>query len=211
MVATMRGALGEVDVPPAIRRTFERLVTHSGGAPASAYTLLGYRGTVFTAHAAWPRVVLISDKMWLDGSSEDDVAAVLAHEIAHLQLKHSRIAGCRALKFVDTETWTIADAVQAVLRIAKTEPLVAQAWGAMLRRFEFEADALALDILRNGNFDPGALARLLTRLADEHVESDRTAAGHSATHPALRERIAALQAAAVRAANQKPANSFAHR
>ncbi|HEU4621193.1 MAG TPA: M48 family metalloprotease [Burkholderiaceae bacterium] len=194
MVATLQAALGEVAVPESVKLIFARLTAANSAEPARDYKLLGYRGPAFTAHAAAPGVVLVSDRLWTEaGRSESDIAAVLAHELAHLQLAHSHIAGCRALKFVDSEEWDIGAAVQAVLKVAKKEPSVAQAWNTMQQRFEFEADALGLTFLRRAGYDPRALPRLLRRLSERSDSAERDAQTTASTHPALQRRIEAAE------------------
>lgn len=190
MAAALREALGTVDVPPAVSALYARLIVAAGlGAPRD-FMLVGVDGPAFAAHAAAPNVVLLSKAVWTDAASTDEIAAVLAHELSHLRARHAQIAGCRALRFVDDDRWDVGRALQAVLRVAKTEPAVASAWNAMLRRFEFEADAAALDVLRAADIDPRALLRLLARV---DAASHPAEGADDATHPSPRARIDALE------------------
>lgn len=194
MVATLQSALGEVAVPEHVQRIFARLVDASRSGAPREYRLLGYSGPTFTAHAAAPGHVLVSQRVWIDsGVEEADIAAVLAHELAHLKLLHAHAAGCRALKFVDDARWDLGAAVQAVLRVARQDRDVAKAWNAMHQRFELEADAHAVTVLRAAGYPPQALARLLRRLASQSDAQARGGDSATHTHPALAARIEAVE------------------
>jgi beta-barrel assembly-enhancing protease len=135
-------------------------------------------------------------------TSEDELAAVLAHEIAHVVRGHAlgsiqkgRWAGV-AKSALDT---TVA------LDAAQLGELTQVFGGAMddiidgvlvkgySRDTEFEADAVGLAILAHAGYDPQAGVRFLQTLEREQPSGS---GGFSATHPSARDRLAKLGPAA---------------
>jgi len=127
----------------------------------------------------------------------DELAAALAHEIAHVAARHGVerlerelrtglvVQGLYRLFFGGEPDWLAHRALE----------IGAALWTARhSRQDEQEADRLALAYLARAGFDPRALARLLRRLA---ADGDEPAAVEAwfATHPLTRDRLAAIDAA----------------
>ena len=133
--------------------------------------------------------------------SEDALAAVIAHEVAHIQLRHaaaviqnqrlvgdlSKTAGRaasiasrnlspeeRAVLFSDNVTLTI----NTLLR------------NGYSRTQEFEADSTAVSLLRAAGYDPSALRAVLRLL--ERIQTSRPG-GFNNTHPTPAARIDSLE------------------
>ena len=121
---------------------------------------------------------------------EADVAAVLAHEIGHVQAKH----GLRAI----TQNRWVSAALVTGLELAKADnpdkDELTQAFGGVVegvadvllvkgygRKLEREADRIAVAILKRVGYDPGALADVLTHLERSTKPGGR---GFGRTHPA---------------------------
>ncbi len=128
--------------------------------------------------------------------TEDSLAAVLAHEIAHIQAKHglqaikqSRITNAFTVIGVEsarhlggqklsqlTETFG-----QTISDISKT--LITKGYS---RTQEYEADAIAITLLNRVGYDPSAIVDLLTRIK-EQLQPGRPDFGK--THPGPDSRI----------------------
>ncbi len=127
--------------------------------------------------------------------NEDEMAAILAHEIAHVALSHGTGAVSRAKM---TAAWTTLGTEGArhlggseVRELARnygdivseiTETIVTTGYG---RNAERSADSLAVRILAEAGYSPGALAQVLDRMARQGGTQ-----GFWKTHPAPSDRAA---------------------
>jgi predicted Zn-dependent protease len=122
--------------------------------------------------------------------SEDELAAVLAHEIAHVQKGHV-MRPVEAAR--EQENLTSA-------MLAGTSPVVHAFFGKAVsagadfvldkgygKANELEADAFATSILSRAGYDPAALRAFLSRLTGAAAEG-----GFFQRHPPAAERVAAL-------------------
>ncbi|MDR2517316.1 MAG: M48 family metalloprotease [Spirochaetaceae bacterium] len=130
-------------------------------------------------------------------ASEDALAAVLAHEAAHIQLKHSikaiktsritqaLIATGSTAATVAAQRTNLADLTgifdESITDIVST--LVNNGYSS---EQEFEADALALRLLAGAGYDPAGLLEML-RALDANLGP--RSGGFGKTHPAPRDRI----------------------
>jgi predicted Zn-dependent protease len=125
--------------------------------------------------------------------TEDAVAAVLAHEIGHIQLKHGiqAIKKERVIEFwktVGTELGgekllenfggAIGDLTNMVINTGYSRP------------FEYAADDVSQTLLRRLGYDPNGLVEVLM-VMDEKLKPDD--AGFGKTHPAPKDRIDRVQ------------------
>ncbi len=128
---------------------------------------------------------------------EDELAAVMAHEIAHINARHvtERLSRLMGLQLA---TELIAIGVESRREdtqlgdILRTVSVV----GAVLwmpsysRQNEYEADRLGLLYMARAGYDPRAAPRIWRRVYEEGDRRDR--AHIFSTHPASRERYEAL-------------------
>lgn len=148
----------------------------------NAYAAPG--GYVFVTSAALERM-----------RDEAELAAVLAHEIAHIDQRHivgalnieatDSSAGLSQLMGGGTETTRVvfSQAVDQALDILFEQGL--------LPADELAADNQAVFMLTSAGYDPQALSRYLTRIRGERVEAIEEVQG---THPPFDQRLGALQA-----------------
>jgi Zn-dependent protease with chaperone function len=140
------------------------------------------------AFAAPGGVVVVFTGLLRTADSAEEVAGVLAHEIAHVELRHSlrqlvKVAGLRVLFSA-----VLGDYGQLA------------GWGAQLTELKFsrdaerEADARGLARLVEARIDPQGLPRFFTKLEKTEGAAASLPAVLS-THPATRERLEALGAA----------------
>jgi hypothetical protein len=128
--------------------------------------------------------------------SEDAMAAVIAHEIAHIQLRH----GLRAIKTNrGLEDWF----TQFTLSGAKTIA------GAINNGFsqtqEFDADITALALLAAAGYNPNGLIGMLREL--EKIQGG-IGGGFDTTHPSPASRLVNARIAAARYPQTKDTGSF---
>lgn len=124
--------------------------------------------------------------------NEDEVAAVLAHEMQHVVHRHATRAIFRAF------------ALQALVGLVfgDVTSLIAQVSGGLgalhyQRGDEDEADREGLRLLKDAGFDPSALPEMLESLEAATRDQARLPAWLT-SHPDIRERIAATRALADR-------------
>jgi len=134
--------------------------------------------------------------------NEDQLASVIAHEIAHVAARHTheRFSQQMLLQPVGMATsigvgTTIGGtgvympSVGGAVGSASGSGLTAITQSAFDREKEFEADHIGLMYMARAGYDPRESLRLLERL-EEHIaaQGGPTSAGWLATHPALPQR-----------------------
>lgn len=134
--------------------------------------------------------------------SEDELAAVLAHEVAHVLRGHA-LGNIKKSRLADVSSEALQAAGAATLspeQVAQLntlmEGLIEDTINAFFvkgysRDTEFEADKLAIEITAKAGYDPSAMTRYLTTLA---ASQDTGKGGFYATHPAASERKAKIEA-----------------
>ena len=140
--------------------------------------------------------ILISRGMLRCCRNEDELAAVLAHEVGHVQLEH----GLRAIKKSRwTSAFTILGAETAKNMGGKQlaelttafEGAITDVTGEMVnsgyaRTLEYEADAAAITIMNRIGYNPSGLANMLTEMG-RRLEKDTR--GFAKTHPDPKDRV----------------------
>jgi predicted Zn-dependent protease len=144
---------------------------------------------------------------------EDDLAAVLAHEVAHVAARHHQRAAIRRVAFLPLQiaaglgsalvgvlSPTLGGLVGGVGRLPETVAL-----SAYSREQEREADEVGQDLAAAAGFDPAALASVMDALSREETLNggDPDRVSFLASHPStpersrvIAERARGLQAAA---------------
>lgn len=127
--------------------------------------------------------------------SEDELAAVLAHEIAHVALKHgaSTIEGLRLTELLSQAAINAGLASKG--QVADFTAAFGDAIAALAKEiivsgysqaYEFQADNEARNIIAKACYDPQALAGLIGRLPEREASNS----GYVKTHP---ERVSRLE------------------
>jgi predicted Zn-dependent protease len=139
-------------------------------------------------------IIAITDEMITLSESVEEVLAVLAHEIGHVERRH-------ALRHVlqDSATAAIAatftsDAASLTLAVSGLPVLLAQT--KYSREFETEADEYGFAVLKRHGLSPEDFASLMQRLSANRDEKDERKWSFLSTHPVTDERIARARAAA---------------
>ena len=132
--------------------------------------------------------------------SEDAVAAVIAHEMAHIQLEHAvaAIKADRTKNAIGSTVSTASGFVDAFSGMSEKDKLLfdflAGSNVAVMNRLfetgypkeqEYKADELALRLLLNSGYDPNAMLELI----DKHHKENADNTGWEKTHPKPADRI----------------------
>lgn len=125
--------------------------------------------------------------------TEDAVAAVLAHEIGHIQLKHG-IQAIKQERFVEFGK-TIATEIGGGKLLESFGGAIGDFTNMIIntgysRSFEYAADDVAQTILRRLGYDPNGLVEVLM-LMEKNLKPDE--AGFAKTHPPPQDRIDEVQ------------------
>jgi len=142
--------------------------------------------------------IFVSRGLIAAAPSEDALAAVIAHELAHIQLRH--VAAILANERTVQELTAAAERAVSIAARNLTEQEQLTLFQASLtasintlfrdgysREQEFQADRTALQILASAGYDPAALVEML------QIINQRQGTGNlSRTHPAPGVRIANL-------------------
>ncbi|HTG00201.1 MAG TPA: M48 family metalloprotease [Nitrospirota bacterium] len=157
--------------------------------PFHDYYKLEFRASKsFGANAfAFPGgVIVITDDLVEFANSQEEVLAVLAHEIGHVELRHTvRSILQNSVVAVAAATVT-SDAASLSTAVAGLPVMVAQT--KYSRQFEASADEFAFKLLKQKNYSPAAFASLMERLAEKY-KGDEHAYAYISTHPLTEERV----------------------
>lgn len=128
--------------------------------------------------------------------SEDELAAILAHEISHIVLEHGTLAIKKASlgsvysdivsKAVEDMTDDEFNQLQAffVDSVLKTTQVFINT--GYSKKVEIEADQYTVYIMKKAGYDPRALNTILARMHEHFTDNNR---GFSKTHPKPFERV----------------------
>lgn len=168
-------------------------------------TFGGYRFLILdsdeiNAFAAPGGFIFITRGMLRLCRTEDELAAVLAHEIGHVQHEHglraiksSRLVTAFTVLAIETTRTLASDEVQQLTTAFEgsisdiTSTLMTSGYS---RRAEREADRAAVTIMRRVGYNPAALVRMLEEM-DQRLEPGGL--DFAATHPPPRNRIREIQ------------------
>ena len=193
-----RGWLKETDLESKkqiiFRRDFAVLIKDL---PFEAYYDLQFRSSRLfgpNAFALPGAVIIMTDEMVALAETEEELLAVLAHEIGHVEMRHATRSVLQNSVIGVVAVTVTGDAATLSGAVASLPMLVAQT--KYSREFESEADDFAFRLLRQKGYSANAFADLMERLS-EKSGLDGGAFPWISSHPVTSERIAqARQAAA---------------
>lgn len=130
--------------------------------------------------------IVVTDALVALAENDDEVLAVIGHEIGHVQRRHLLRQILRGSLLAVFMTWWTGDfgSTAVMLSTAFLET-------GYSRDFEREADDYAVQFLRANGLSPILLGHMLERLEASHKGS--AAPAYLSTHPSTRERIERLQ------------------
>ena len=146
-------------------------------------------------------LILVSRGLLRCCKNEDALAAVLAHEVGHVQLAHGvnaigksrwKSAGMTAVLEAGKNLagQQLADALNAFEDCINdiTDKILNAGYG---RKQEYQADKVAIDILKRVGYNPAGLKDMLEQM-DRLVKTEDKK-GFGKTHPAPKDRIAEIE------------------
>ncbi|MFN4236159.1 MAG: M48 family metalloprotease [Vogesella sp.] len=175
-------------------------------APQLQFNFFAVNDRSINAFALPGGVIGVHSGLLLSAQSEAEVAAVLAHEIAHVTQRHlARMQENQGR----SQLWLLAAVLAGALAGARSSNsdatfaainagvgLSASQQLAYSRDFEREADRLGMQYLAAAGFDPRAMPAFFQRLQQEQRHNDNNSFGFLRTHPLTGERISESQARA---------------
>lgn len=133
--------------------------------------------------------------------SVDELAAVLAHEIAHVRLQHNMQIMEKAKKANLTALATVLAAI--ILSTQDIEAANAMVYTGMAganqlmvnytRANEYEADRIGVDILKKSEFDPYAMSDFMQYMLDREAGDEISQIEYLRTHPVSANRLAEIR------------------
>jgi predicted Zn-dependent protease len=181
--------------------------------PISGWHFVIVDDDTVNAFAASGGFILVNKGLIKLAKSEDELAAVLAHEIAHTvrghaigSIKKARMAGVykemldSTVQLDEQQLGTLTKAFEG----AMDDMINSMVVKGYSRDTEFEADKVGIKILADAGYDPQAFIRLLQALEKKHGGGG---GGFSATHPSAKDRIAKLKAEAQKLGSREPPES----
>lgn len=133
--------------------------------------------------------IVMTDEMVALAGGDEELAAILAHEVGHVRERHGLRMALQAAGVAALVTGITGDAV-SISSLAPILPIVLLQSGYS-RRFEEEADAFALAQLRAARIPARRFADVLERLEAERAGQswNESSGGYLSTHPATKERV----------------------
>ncbi|MFK7957113.1 MAG: M48 family metallopeptidase [Lysobacterales bacterium] len=153
--------------------------------------------TVFDANAfALPGgTIVVTDQLVDMAESDDEVLAILAHEIGHIERRHTMRSLIQNSLVAVAATAITADAASLTAAVAGLPVVLVQS--EYSREFETEADTFAFALLREHDISPSAFADMMERMQARYPESSDTALNFLSSHPLMEQRIRQARAAAL--------------
>ncbi len=188
-----------------LRSVGYRLVTHSD-APYLPFTFFMVKNPVVNAFAAPGGFIGVHSGLMLTSQTEDEMASVLAHEIAHITQRHllrsfeksKQVNLATSVGLIAAVLLGVADPSAGTAALMAVQAGGVQAQLNFTRVHESEADNLGMQTLVRSGFDAQAMPAFFERLQ----QTSRYYGGDSVpdflrTHPVTTERIADARGRAV--------------
>lgn len=164
---------------------------------------LVFRRGMVNALALPGGTVLLTDELVKKLADDDEIMAVVAHELGHLHHRHlARNLLNWTLLTVTVNTWLTNDRASGIVTSMASNFLLTARYS---RKLESQADQFALELLPHAGLSPAVLGDALAVLEgfdpdDDDPDEKRPAAhaveGYTMTHPPSVERIRKARAAA---------------
>lgn len=136
-------------------------------------------------------VVVLTDELVKLARHDEEIIAILAHEIGHVSHRHT-LRQALQNSISGLLIAAITGDIMSTSSFAATLPtILVQA--RFSRQFETEADEVAIRYLRARGISTAHFANILARLARSHHEKEGDMSDYLSTHPSTVERIQRLQ------------------
>jgi len=173
-------------------------INSSRQAVYNGYHVMILNSMEFNAFATPGGHIFITRGLVESASSEDALAGIIAHELAHVMLRHGMkmIDGMKIAEEIDaTAQQAAAFAGNSGQRVFSFRDSVNEFFYLMVRNGysveqEFEADTVALELLAEAGYSTGGLLEMLNTLRMiQHTQRG----GFNSTHPSPAQRIANVE------------------
>lgn len=171
--------------------------------PYKGYSIGVLDTSVINAFATPGGHILISRGMLKSANSEDELAAIIAHEISHIQLEHSIKAikkNTRTQKIgkFATETYAFIKLIKGektkedIKNIMKSGAFLTNISTELVntgysKKSEYMADEMAIHLLEKTGYNPNSMKTMLENLKNN--KSKNYSLGFGKTHPSPKKRI----------------------
>lgn len=144
--------------------------------------------------------ILITRGLLKCTSNEEELASVIAHEIAHIQKQHS-ISAIKTSRFKDLSLNVTSlainesdnDEVKQMMSVfgdSVDDVVSSLVLNGFSQEQEFEADSYALELLNNAGYNPHSIVNMLKTLEQNQANHKR---GFVKTHPEPKKRIKKIE------------------
>jgi len=172
----------------ALQRRFARLTAGLGDGVSYRLLPRACRGVGANAFALPGGTIVITDALVKLAQNDDQLSAVLAHEIGHVRHRHGLRMALQAAGLAALAAALFGDAT-SITSLATALP-AALLQSGYSRDFETEADDYALQRLREIGLPPKAFAEIMLLLEKDHQKrSGGESKDYFSTHPATAKRI----------------------
>jgi len=152
------------------------------------YQLLFRQGLGANAFALPSGHIIVTDKLADIADHDEEVLAVLAHEIGHVVHEHGLRSVLQSSAVALLLTAVTGD-IGSASGFAAAMPIILLETNYS-RKFELEADSYALDYMLAHNMDTNHFATILQKITgQDDEEHEDSAFSYLSTHPATQERI----------------------
>ena len=175
-----------------LQKKFADFIRHNGG--NYQYKILFRKSESIGANAfALPSgIIVFTDDMVKLAEDDRELIAVLAHEIGHVEQRHTLRHVLQDSIAVVILVMVTGDVESATSLVATLPTVLIQA--RFSRQFESEADSYAAHVLQQQDLSPHWLGSILLRLDEEHEGTKNTVIDYLASHPPTPERVKQLKA-----------------
>jgi Zn-dependent protease with chaperone function len=194
------GVLSPSSLPAArqhsLSNAFEKLAVPDGMGAGHEIVFRNGRAIGANAFALPDGTIVVTDQLVSLARHDEEIIAVLAHELGHLSRRHSLRMLIQGSIVGFVAAWYLGD----VSNVAAGLPTV-MLQARYSRDHEREADEYAAAMLKANGISPSRLADMLEKLEQAHAskksgedgEQTDVFGGYLASHPATSERIKALE------------------
>ncbi len=135
--------------------------------------------------------LVVTDELLDLAEDDDELAAVLAHEIGHVRHRHGLRMVLESSSLAVVLSLYLGDVSQITGILAALPVMYSQA--GYSRAHESEADAFALSLMRRAGIAPRHFATILRKLEEAAGTSDAGVRQYLSSHPRTDERLAAFE------------------
>ncbi|MCC5612027.1 M48 family metalloprotease [Nostoc sp. CHAB 5834] len=173
----------------------ERIHKVSTISPNVRIKVTAYKHPKINAHAADHGALLFTEGTWSteNGLSMEEIAAIVAHELAHMEMDHSLDWACGALTQLGNPELTLQQAIDELgMELFNSSSPLASDVRKRFHQREMLADTRAVSLMAAAGFDSTAVASVLLKLHQLNPNPGSTLS--AGTHPDL---VVKAQAAVV--------------